>query len=77
MQRSMKTVAAAAALARAAQLMSVPVRNGQFRDKPGFSSKVVGELEYGNRVDLTVEKATGGRSSPWATAGPAGCTSPP
>ncbi|MEZ7195229.1 SH3 domain-containing protein [Pseudodesulfovibrio karagichevae] len=63
MQRTMKTATAAAALmvlaaglAWAAQLLSVQVRAGQLRDKPGFLSKVVGELEYGDRVDLKAEK---------------------
>jgi uncharacterized protein YgiM (DUF1202 family) len=49
-------VALAAGLAWAAQLMSVQVRTGQLRDKPGFLSKVIGELEYGDRVDLKGEK---------------------
>lgn len=63
MQRTMKKLPLAAALvvlaaglAWASQLMSVQVRTGQLRDKPGFLSKVVGELEYGDRVDLKVEK---------------------
>ena len=49
-------VALAATLAWAAQLMSVQVRAGQLRDKPGFLSKVVSELEYGERVDLKGEQ---------------------
>ncbi|EGB14482.1 hypothetical protein DND132_1273 [Pseudodesulfovibrio mercurii] len=63
MQRTMRTllsaaglVVLAAALAWAAQVMSVQVRAGQLRDKPGFLSKVVGELEYGDQVDLTGEQ---------------------
>ncbi len=63
MQRMIKRLPLAAALlvlaaglAWAAQLMSVQVRTGQLRAKPGFLSKVVGELEYGDRVDLTGEK---------------------
>lgn len=49
-------IAAAASLALAAQLMSVQVRSGQLRDKPGFLSKVVTRLPYGQRVDLIGEK---------------------
>jgi uncharacterized protein YgiM (DUF1202 family) len=63
MQRMMKRLPLAAALlvlaaglAWAAQLMSVQVRTGQLRDKPGFLSKVVGELEYGDQVDLKGEQ---------------------
>ncbi|MCJ2163460.1 MULTISPECIES: SH3 domain-containing protein [unclassified Pseudodesulfovibrio] len=45
----------AATIALAAQMMSVQVRSGQLRDKPGFLSKVVCELAYGDRVDLKSE----------------------
>ncbi|WP_319584179.1 SH3 domain-containing protein [uncultured Pseudodesulfovibrio sp.] len=45
----------AVGLAWAAQAMSVQVRTGQLRDKPGFLSRVIGELGYGDRVDMTGE----------------------
>jgi len=45
-----------AGIALAAQLMSVQVRSGQLRNQPGFLSKVVGNLPYGDRVDLKSEK---------------------
>nr|WP_321513827.1 SH3 domain-containing protein [uncultured Pseudodesulfovibrio sp.] len=45
-----------AGIALAAQLMSVQVRSGQLRDKPEFLSKVVANLPYGDRVNLTSEK---------------------
>jgi len=43
-------------VAFAAQMLSVQVRSGQLRDKPGFLSKIVSELPYGDRVDLKSEK---------------------
>ncbi|BDQ37101.1 hypothetical protein SYK_14610 [Pseudodesulfovibrio nedwellii] len=45
-----------ASIAVAAQLMSVQVRSGQLRDNPGFLSKVVAKLPYGDRVNLKSEK---------------------
>ncbi|BDQ33418.1 SH3 domain-containing protein [Pseudodesulfovibrio portus] len=49
-------LAATAAVALAAQMMSVQVRSGQLRDKPAFLSKVVCSLAYGDRVALSDEK---------------------
>ena len=45
-----------AGMALAAQTLSVQVRSGQLRDKPGFLSKVVANLPYGDRVGLKCEQ---------------------
>ncbi|AMK10997.1 hypothetical protein AWY79_07660 [Pseudodesulfovibrio indicus] len=62
MQRTVNTalsvlalLAVAATMALAAQLMSVQVRTGQLRDKPGFLSRVVAELPYGDKVEFKGE----------------------
>jgi SH3-like domain-containing protein len=43
----------------AAKAMSVQVRNGQLRATPSFLGKVVGPVNYGDRLDVLVEQ------SPW------------
>ncbi|MDC0336392.1 SH3 domain-containing protein [Pseudodesulfovibrio sp.] len=45
-----------AGIALAAQLLSVQVRSGQLREKPGYLSRVVTIVSYGDRVDLKAEE---------------------
>lgn len=49
-------IAALATFALAAQILSVQVRSGQLREKPGFLSKPIANLPYGDRVNLVGEK---------------------
>lgn len=44
------------ALALAARVMSVSVRDGQVRQSPSFLGKVVGSAHYGQTVDVTDEQ---------------------
>lgn len=64
-------LAVAAAVALAAQLMSVQVRSGRLRDKPAFLSRVVCNLAYGDRVVLSGEKGDWRKVAP-ATGGKPG-----
>ncbi len=43
-------------IALAAQMMSVQVRSGQLRAKPGFLGRLVTILPYGDRVNLKAEE---------------------
>ncbi|BCS87992.1 SH3 domain-containing protein [Pseudodesulfovibrio sediminis] len=43
-------------VALAAQMLSIQVRSGQLRDKPGYLSKVISKLSYGDRVEMLSEK---------------------
>lgn len=45
-----------ATIVLAAQMMSVEVRSGQMRERPGFLGRMITILPYGDRVDIQAEE---------------------
>ena len=56
-------LAAAGAWAAEVKMMSVQVKDAQLRDKPSFVGKVVGNLAYGDRVDVQESQGAWARVS--------------